>query len=321
MLARIGERLRGTPETAATRVLIGPGDDAAVLDLVDDPRVVLTTDSMVRGLDWRDDWSTPEDVGVKLVVQNHADVVAMGARPVALLVALAADPATPLDWVDRLTASLVERAAQDGAALVGGDLSGAASGSVVLAVTAIGTLDGAGPVLRSGACAGDVVALAGSLGRSAAGLALLQRDGVDTVGASGAPEEDPLVAYHRRPSPPLHLLTPSARAAATSLMDVSDGLGMDAGRIARASGVALLLDAEALVVHEEPLRAALGDTGARDAVRTGGEEHSLLGTFPPDAVPDGWQVLGTVEPARGGDTPAVTVDGEPLTGGWDHFRR
>lgn len=314
VLARITARLRGGAPADAG-VLVGPGDDAAVLDTGGPgERTVLTTDSMVRGLDWRDDWSGPEDVGVKLVVQNHADLVAMGARPRALLVAFAADPGTDLDWVDRLTASLVERAAADGASLVGGDLSGAPEGTVVLAVTAVGVLTDREPVLRSGARPGDVVALAGSLGRSAAGLELLTR-GVVGTGA----DEHPLVGYHRRPDPPLHLgLRPEA-AAATAMIDLSDGLGRDGARVAGASGVALVLDPAALAVHEDALRADLGADGARRAVRTGGEEHSLLATFPPDAVPDGWQVIGEVAPTPDVADATVTVAGDPLTGGWDHF--
>lgn len=293
-------------------VLVGPGDDAAVL--AGGSRLVLTTDSMVRGVDWRDDWSTPEDVGTKLVVQNHADLIAMGARPQALLVAVAADPALDLGWLDRLTEALVSRAARDGAHLVGGDLSSAPAGTVVLAVTAVGRLE-RDPVLRSGARPGDVLALAGSLGRSAAGLELLRRGAADDPGAP----EHRCVAYHRRPDPPLHLGLPP-HAAPTAMIDVSDGLGRDAARLAAASGVRLDVAASALAVREEPLRPLLGDTGARVAVRTGGEEHSLLATFPAGALPHGWQPLGRVTTGSGVVLAHEDAEAEDLeSGGWDHF--
>ena len=149
-------------------VLVGPGDDAAVL--VSTGPVVVTTDAMVRGRDWLDEWSTASDVATKAFTQNVADVAAMGAVPTSLVVTLVADPATPADWAVEFARTLGGLADAAGVAVAGGDLSSAPAGTVMVSITALGDLQGRDPVLRSGARPGDTVAVHGSLGRSAAGL-------------------------------------------------------------------------------------------------------------------------------------------------------
>ena len=151
-------------------MLVGPGDDAAVL-AAGSGSVIVTTDSMVRGKDWRDDWSSAHDVGVKLVAQNVADIAAMGGVPTGLLVSLMADPELEIAWVEDFARGIADGAADAGCPVVGGDLSSAPEGVVVLSMTALGDLKGRAPVLRSGARVGDVVAVCGSLGWSGAGLA------------------------------------------------------------------------------------------------------------------------------------------------------
>lgn len=285
-------------------VLLGPGDDAAVL-ACDGPTIV-TTDAAVRGRDWRDDWSAPEDVGAKIVAQNLADVAAMGGRPTGLVVTLLADPVTPIAWVEGFTRGLAETAAAAGAGVVGGDLSSAPSGMLAVSVTALGTLDGRVPVLRSGARPGQRVAMTGTLGRSAAGLLLLQQ---------GRPATDPeLVATHRRPSPPLAQGPAAAVAGAQAMLDLSDGLLRDAARIAAASGVVLDLSRAALAPYAARLAPAVGEQAAWECVLAGGEEHALLACFPADP-PSGWTVVGSVRAGAG-----VSVDGIPQRPrGWDHF--
>ncbi len=310
-------------------VVVPPGDDAAVLS-APSGSVVVTTDSMVAGQDWRDEWSSGADVGVKVVAQNLADIAAMGAVPTGLLLALAVDPATPLSWVVELAEGIAAAAADARVPVVGGDLSAAPPGVVVVALTALGELQGRAPVLRSGAQAGDVVAVAGSLGRSGAGLVLLHRGGADgdpAAQTSRAPGLDAaaLVAYHRAPRPPLEAGPAAARAGATSMIDVSDGLVIDGGRVARASGVRLELSGATLrEAYAAPLAAAVGTDEAWRQVLGGGEEHALLATFPDEAcVPAGpgarWRVVGRVlEAGEGG--PRLTVDGVvPDAAGWDHF--
>lgn len=288
-------------------ITVGPGDDAAVL-AVGDGGLVATTDAVVDGRDWRDEWSTGADVGAKVAAQNLADVAAMGARPVALLVTLVMAPSTELHWVLDLARGLATVAAAADCPVVGGDLSSAPEGVLTVSVTALGSLDGRQAVLRSGAEVGDVVTVAGSLGLSGAGLRLL---------SDGRPEADPeAVAVHRRPSPPLALGPVAADAGATSMIDLSDGLLRDASRVAAASGVCLDLSSAALAGDVRRLEPVLGVEAARECVMGGGEEHSLLATFTAGAVvPEGFRVIGSVRAGHG-----VAVDGIPeQPRGWDHF--
>lgn len=289
--------------------IAGPGDDAAVLATGES--VVATTDIMVRGRDWLDTWSSPGDVATKLLAQNLADIAAMGAVPTSVLVTLAADPATPVAWALEFARALGAGAAQGGVAVAGGDLSSAPAGVVMVSLVALGDLRGRSPVMRSGARPGDVLAVSGSLGWSAAGLELLHR-GADPH-ESGRGLRTDCLNHHLRPSVDLAAGPQAADAGATSMLDISDGLLRDGARVARASGVRLALDADLL----EPRVRALADVvgaAARECVLAGGEEHSLLATFPSE-VPDGWYEIGRVEEGDG-----VTLGGEPQTPrGWDHF--
>lgn len=303
-----------------TGTLVPPGDDAAVV-AAPDGRVVISTDVLVEGHHFRRDWSSGEDVGRRAAAQNLADVAAMGARPTALVVALVAPPDLPASWVEGLARGLGAACGPLGAGVVGGDLSGGPA--VVVAVTVHGDLEGRDPVLRSGARVGDVVAHAGVQGRSAAGLALL---------LAGRASIDPeLVADYRCPRPPLAAGVLAGAAGATSMLDVSDGLLRDAGRIARASGVTLDLGAPADVLGEDlaRVRAAADAVGVDplDWVLSGGEDHGLLATFPPGAaLPAPFRVVGVVRPAPDGPDgrPGVLVAGQVphvRTPGWDHFAR
>ncbi|SNR43523.1 thiamine-phosphate kinase [Blastococcus mobilis] len=287
---------------------VGPGDDAAVL-WTSDGRVVATTDVLVEGRHFRRDWSSAEDIGRKAAAANLADVAAMGGVTTALLVGLACPPDTQTSWLEGLAAGLAEECAPLGAAVVGGDLVAAAadSASVVLSVTALGDLGGRTAVLRSGARPGDVVALAGRLGWSACGLAVLRRGFSSPVA---------VVSAHRRPTPPYAAGPGAADAGATAMCDVSDGLLADLGHIAADSRVVIDLDRAALVraclEPAGPLQqvgSALG-VDPLSWVLTGGEDHALVATFPPrTALPVGWVPIGEVR--KGGRTPGVSVNGEP----------
>ena len=327
-LADIGEDglIAGLVERFATLgtdpegpVLVGPGDDAAVLQ-VPAGRLVASTDTLVERLDFRREWSTGRHVGIKVAAQNLADVAAMGATPLALLVSLSAPGDLPVDWTDELSEGLAEECARGGCRVVGGDLSSAQE--IVVVGTALGLLPGP-PVLRSGARPGDIVALAGRVGPSAAGLALLE-SGADPVLNEDLAE---LFELHLAPRPPYPAGPSAASAGATAMIDTSDGLLRDAARIARASGVTLDLDPDRLDpdrLHPDPalLEAArrLGGS-ARDWVLAGGEDHALLACFPPGTVvPGPFRIVGTVQ-ERGSDD--VTVGGRAWSGqdGWRHFAR
>jgi len=306
-------------------VLVGPGDDAAVLDLTGP--VVVSTDTLVEGQDFRLDWSSARDVGVKTAAQNFADVAAMGARPVALLVSLAAGPDVPTSWANDLAEGLDDECRRAGAAVVGGDVSEAVQ--LVVTGTALGVLPGR-VVRRSGAGPGDVVALAGRTGPSGAGWALLlagwPQDAV--AGADGPGADDVLaglVTAHRAPRPPYPAGPEAAAAGATAMIDTSDGLLRDATRVARASGVLLDLDVAALAPGDDLLHAArrMGDPAlALHWVLTGGEDHALLACFPAGvALPAAFRPVGRVLAGEPDGAP-VTVGGRPWDGptGWRHFR-
>jgi len=297
--------------TASGRVL-GPGDDAAVL-ATPDGRVVVTTDTMLHGPDFRTAWTTPFDLGWKLAASNLADVAAMGARPTAIVVSLAVPAATPVRALVELADGLAAacEALAPGCGVEGGDL--ATGASIVAAATALGDLEGRAPVTRAGARVGDVVAVSGVLGAAARGLARLFAEAVvdgepDAAAAAALRAADPEVEWQLRPRPPIADGPLAAIAGATAMLDVSDGLVTDARRIAVASGVALELGAAAI--------RATGAFGGPE-ILDGGEDHSLLATFPPSAVlPPGFRPIGRVVAGAG-----VLVDGVPseVRGGWDPF--
>ena len=314
-LAQLGEfgligRVSANRTQPAT-TLVGPGDDAAVV-AAPDGRVVATTDVLVEGVHFRLDWSTPEQVGRRAAAANLADVAAMGAVPTGLLVGLACPASTPLATLDGLADGLWVEAGAAGTGVVGGDV--ASAGALTLAVTALGTLQGRAPVLRGGARPGDLVALCGRVGWAAAGLAVLQR---------GFRSPAVVVNAHRVPEPPYAAGPEAARAGATSMIDVSDGLLADLGHVATASGVVIEVYSSAFAVPPRlvDVGAALG-ADPRHWLLTGGDDHAAAATFPPDvALPAGFTRIGAVlSPGHG--EPAVHVDGRPYDGGpagWDHF--
>ena len=307
-----GEVLRAILNRTArgAHTIIGPGDDAAVI-AAPSGSVVATTDTLVHGPDFRMAWSSGFDLGWKSAAVNLADIAAMGARPTALLVALAVPRDLRLSFVESLADGFREACAAlaPGCAVVGGDLT--VSDVLTVAVTALGDLEGRQAVTRSGARVGDVVAVAGELGHAAHGLSVLFgrfRDGDTPVpidrAALGAGERAALDAQ-LRPSPPIGLGPFAAIAGATAMMDISDGLALDARRLAAASEVTIALDGGAL---GENVERALG----------GGEDHALLATFPPGIPPAGFRAIGEVV-ARGED--ALLVDGAPVeASGWDPYR-
>ena len=287
------------------QVLVGPGDDAAVLR-VRTGHVVVSTDLVVEGRHFRRDWASAADVGHRAAAQNLSDLNAMGGRAHSLTVGLAAPPDLPVAWPLEFARGFADECALVGASVVGGDLTSASE--VVVAVTVLGACTSP-PVLRSGASAGDVLALAGRQGWAAGGLAVLGR---------GFRSPRVLVDAYRRPAPPYDAGPAAAEAGATAMVDVSDGLLADAGHLAEASGVAIDVRSESLEVAE-PLQAVAAATGSDPLalVLGGGDDHALLATFPASAsLPEGWTVIGEVVAGSG-----VTVDGAAYDGpaGWTHF--
>ncbi|WP_435744463.1 thiamine-phosphate kinase [Microbacterium sp. PMB16] len=293
-----------------THTVLGPGDDAAVI-ATPSGTVVATTDTLVHGPDFRLAWSSGYDLGWKAAAVNLADVAAMGARPTALLVALAVPRDLRLSFVEQLADGFREACAAlaPGCAVVGGDLT--VSDVLTVAVTALGDLEGRSAVTRSGARPGDSVAVAGELGHAAHGLAVLfgrfREDGVPVAvdPSKLASGESAALSAQLRPSPPIGLGPVAAYAGATAMMDVSDGLALDARRMAAASGVTIALN-----------RASLG--GDPERAIAGGEDHALLATFPEGVLPPGFRIIGEVRPP--GDEDLLCDDRPVDVSGWDPYR-
>ena len=294
----------------ASDVRVGPGDDAAVLAVKD--AVAASVDVLVEGLHFRRDWSEARDVGRKAVAVNVADLEAIGARATGLLVGFSAPAELTVGWVRDFADGLRQESQAAGVSLLGGDVTKARD--ITIAVTALGTLDGRAPVLRSGARPRDVVAILGRVGWAAAGLAVLGR---------GFRSPRVLVEAQRVPQVSYGAGAVAARAGATSMIDVSDGLLADLGHVARASGVLIDLRQDAFDVAE-PLQAVAAATGADPYtfILTGGEDHALAATFPTtDSVPEGWLLIGQVQ-AADHDQVDVLVDDAvwEAPAGFEHFR-
>ncbi len=284
-------------------VLVGPGDDAAVVQM-SDSRMVISTDAMVENVHFKRAWSSGIDVGVRVAAANLSDIVAMGAHPTALVVALGLPSDLPVEWALDLARGMKQEADRLNVVVVGGDV--VASPIISVTVTAIGA-----PreriITRAGAQVGDVVAVAGRLGWAAAGLAVATR---------GFSSPRVLVDAHRQPVIDYDLIH-SAFAHAHALCDVSDGLVADASHMAQASQVQINITTDALAIAD-PLRdmgLALTEN-PMNWILTGGDDHAFLGAFGEANVPPGWTVVGQVLAGSG-----VTVDGSAFIGaaGHTHF--
>jgi len=275
-----------------------------------DGRAVVSTDLLIEGRHFRRDWSSAADIGVKAAAQNLADIAAMGAAPTGLLLGLAVPGATPVAWVLDLVSGLLDECKRARAVLAGGDVTSA--DSVMLGITAVGDLAGRPAVTRAGARPGDVVAVSGLPGRSAAGLAVLEAGLEPTSG-----ELADLVSAHRRPRPDYPAGVSAAAAGATAMIDVSDGLVADLGHVAAASGACIDIRSAGLTDESLVTAAATLRADWRRWALSGGEDHVLAASFPSDAsVPQAWTVIGQVQEGNG-----VLVDSRPWhgRGGWDHF--
>ena len=304
LIRELTSRLVSTPA-----VRLGPGDDAAVV-AAPDRRVVCSTDVLLEGRHFRRDWSTAYDVGRKGAAQNLADIAAMGAVPTALLLGLVVPAELPATWPTELMDGVRDECQVAGAAVVGGDV--VRGDTITVAITALGDLRNQDAVTRAGAQPGDVVAVTGWLGWSAAGHAVLSR---------GFRSPRAFVEAHRRPEPPYDAGPAAAALGATSMTDVSDGLVADLRHIAEASKVEIDVRTAALDVPSQ--MSDIGQAVGVDPlhwVLTGGEDHALVATFPPDRqLPARWRRIGEVHKATA--RPRVTVDGRPweTAGGWEAF--
>lgn len=304
-------------------VLVGSGDDAAVLRL-GDAAVCVTVDVLVEDVHFRRDLSSLTDVGWKAVAVSCSDVAAMGGRPTAAVVGLCRPATLPESEVEELYAGMGAACARWGLRLVGGDT--VAADALAVSVTVLGSVDASGGVRRDGARVGDRLVLVGTLGAAATALAQV---------AAGVTPDPALLAAHRRPMALVAAGQVLAEGGATALIDVSDGLGADLGHICRASGVAARVAAAAVPVAQGVAEAARAlDLDLDRLVCGGGEDFALLAAVPADraqelagAAGDAEGVLADVvgDVVAVGDGPVVVLvhaDGSAvdLSGyGYDHF--
>lgn len=301
---------------------IGPGDDCAVMTVEGD--LVVTSDTMIEGPDFRLAWHTGYELGWKLAATNLSDVAAMGAQPTALTVSFACQADTDVDLLAEISRGLDAacRALAPGCGVVGGDLSRAPV--LIAAVTALGDLGGKPPVTRARAVAGDTIAYAGELGLAGIGLSLLFKHCADADGVAHSVGLEKLRSAHDvalsaqfAPRPPIHLGIAALDAGATAMMDVSDGLALDAARLGTASNASLDLDPTLLASGfgvQHGVAVSLGE------MLEGGEDHGLLACFPASAkLPEGFLPIGRVRVDSSEPQP-VLLAGEPYApGGWDPY--
>lgn len=313
--------------SAAAGVRVGIGDDCAVLEPGTGAFLLATTDLLIEDVHFRRRYAEPADIGWKSLAVSLSDIASMGGRPRWALIALACPDGTTAEEVEAFYESLGALANEHGVAIVGGDTSASPRGWTVN-LTLLG--DARRPIRRSTARIGDVVAVTGALGRSAAGLALLEH---------GAPADVPaemladLTRAHLRPLPRVREGSWLGDADGVSAMiDLSDGLAADLRHIAEESHVGARVDLARVPVSEATRRVA--DRLGADALAWatgGGEDYELLLTCSRDTVGHlhdglsratgtGLVVIGDIVPASEG---VVCVDASghatSATSGWQHF--
>lgn len=322
IIERIRSRLGPTPDW----LLVDAGDDAAVYEAPRNLVEVITTDAVVDGVHVDRRFVPPTAIGHRALAVNLSDLAAMGATPRLATLSLALPSDFPADDLDALVDGLLSLAARTRTRIVGGNVT-SISGPLVVDVTAVGHAHRRRVLTRNGARPGDYVFVSGTLGDARAGLASLRNraDG-RALAASHA------VARYLHPEPRLRLGHLLARhKAATSAIDLSDGLADGLTHIARATGLGLEIDAAALPMHTDTvdtMRAA-GCDPVSEAV-AGGDDYELLFTAPAkrkgplravERLIEGLPLTRIGVVTR---TPGVTIihpDGrrEAVTGGYEHF--
>ena len=311
--------------SAAPGVAVGIGDDAAVLRLKGATEdLVVTTDMLLEGIDFRREWTRPDQLGHKALAVNLSDLAAMGSAPLFFLVALAIPDDINHRWIRSFYSGMKALARRFGAALVGGDLSRSTSG-IQVTVVALGETRRRKPVMRRGGKAGDLLLATGSLGKSAAGLALLEQGVVH----GRTREQRNALAAHRTPVPRCEVGEWLAEQRLVScMMDLSDGISADLPRLCEASGTGALVESPSLPVFGASSRWGCDPVAL---ALHGGEDFELLFAVPPRKLgrlrreyPPGFPaatIIGSLKSGRGVRwVPRPGSPPEPLARlGFDHF--
>lgn len=315
---RIRRLVEATSAPSVPELVIGPGDDAAVLLSPSGESLVLSTDMSVEGVHFRREWLTWDSIGYRSAAAALSDLAAMGARPIGVLLSLAVPPEMDERTLAEMAGGIGACLRETGGALLGGDLSRSA-GSVVLDFTAVGAVDQA--VTRSGARPGDELFVTGTLGGAASATAAWEH----------GLEPDPAAKRaFERPRPRIREARRLCeRHDVHALIDLSDGLASDAAQMAAASGVRLVIETDRIPLHPGLEGWALKQAALALAVG-GGEDYELLAAVAPgdlggSSEPDpesgvGWCRIGCVTEGEGVDwlgEEGRSVD--PPAGGFDHF--
>lgn len=288
---------------AGPAVILGNGDDAALVALATGEELAVSVDTMVEGVHFPAG-SAAQQVAYRAVAAAASDLAAMAARPLAMTCALTL-PSAEEPWLADFRRGLADACREFALPLIGGDLT---RGALTVSIQVLGGVPAAAALRRQGASPGDRLCVSGPLGDAAAGLALIHGR-LSVVGEAGAALEK---GFWR---PPVDLaLGLSLRGLASAAIDVSDGLLADAGHIANASGVRLCIDSERLPLSPA-LRSAVPREQALAWALAGGEDYVLCFTLPPSfALPDGCFCIGSVEEGRG-----VSCDRKVQAPGYRHF--
>ncbi|MGQ0736101.1 MAG: thiamine-phosphate kinase [Acidobacteriota bacterium] len=277
-------------------VVVGIGDDGAVVAVPRNALTVLTADGAVEGVHFDRAFSTAGDIGVRALAANLSDLAAMGAEPRWALLSLALPDSTPVGEVDEMVTGIATLAAAHDVAVVGGNVTTSPS-ALVIDITAIGTVRPRQLLTRSGGRAGDELFVSGTVGGAAAGLEML-RSGV------AADAGHPCVVRHVRPVPRVRLGLAIGRArAARAMIDLSDGLADAAHQLAEASGCGIELDAETIPI--DACARAWWESNGTDPVAAalaGGDDYELL-----CAIPRSWQGRLRHARSRVGDPPLTRI--------------
>jgi thiamine-monophosphate kinase len=310
--------IRGGSLRRESGVILGIGDDAALLELPKDSELVAAVDTIVAGRHFPGD-AGARAIGHRALAVNLSDIAAMGATPLWATMALTLPSADP-DWLREFAAGFLDLADAHGVALVGGDTT---QGPLTVSVQILGHVPRGTALRRSGARAGDLLAVSGTLGDAAAGLALLQA----TPPRARNREADELIRRFDFPEPRVQLGV-GARGIAGAAMDLSDGLVGDLAKLAQASGVAAHVDVDRLPLSSA-LRAAVSADQARDYALAGGDDYELLLAVPArrfeelKAAADRLNLLltaiGELRAGEGVTWSSGGNDFEPRVSGYDHF--
>ncbi|GAX88798.1 thiamine-monophosphate kinase [Effusibacillus lacus] len=271
--------LRSKLNPADHTVVVGIGDDAAVLAYNAGAHVLLTTDMLVEGVHFRQDIIDFCSLGWKSVAASLSDIAAMGGTPRHAVVSLAIPPDAKVDSLERLYDGMAQICAEFETHVIGGDIV-KTSGPLVISVSLTGEVAKGKALLRSGARPGDLVFVTGHIGGSAAGLAFLENDQKALIPAD---EQLELTNYHQRPIPQItagKIL--AASEGCTSCNDISDGLASELNEIAKASGVGIHIEERRLPIAPSVRNfARFSSHCATNWALYGGEDYQLVGTLDP----------------------------------------